>query len=122
MAVVPRAQRYRGRMEFTIRYFDGCPNWQTARERLDEALRDLGAPRDIGLELVTTEDEATRLSFRGSPTILVDGRDLFDPGDAPVGLSCRVYVTPEGFAGTPTVAQLREALAAVSGRGAVQGR
>lgn len=122
MAVVPRAQRYRGRMELTIRYFDGCPNWQTARERLDEALRDLGAPRDIGLELVTTEDEATRLSFRGSPTILVDGRDLFDPGDAPVGLSCRVYVTPEGFAGTPTAAQLREALAAASGRGAVQGR
>jgi hypothetical protein len=51
------------------------------------------------------------VGFRGSPTVLVDGRDPFADRQAPVGLSCRVYSTPEGLAGAPTVAQLIEVLA-----------
>ena len=56
--------------------------------------------------LVRTEEEAERVSFRGSPTILIDGVDPFAEGDEPIGLSCRIYRTPDGYAGSPTLEQI----------------
>jgi hypothetical protein len=89
-------------------YFDGCPHWQTA----DERLREVTAPLGLAVEhrLITTPAEAEEAGFRGSPTILIDGVDPFATGDEPVGLSCRLYPTPDGPAGAPTVAQLEAAL------------
>lgn len=93
-------------MDIVIRTFDGCPHADLAETRLREALGDVSIRR----EMVDDPEEAERLEFRGSPTILVDGRDLFgDPAD-PVGLSCRLYRTEDGLEGSPSVAQLREVL------------
>lgn len=94
-------------MEITLQYFDGCPNWQVAQVRLRQALSDLGRPDQAILhQCVKTPEEAARVEFRGSPTILVDGADLFADPSGPAGYACRVY---DGGA-TPTVAQLRAAL------------
>lgn len=95
-------------MDVTLRYFDGCPNWQIADERLMELALELRFT--LTREVVDTEERAAQTSFRGSPTILVDGQDVFAQGDEPVGLACRVYQTPEGPAGAPTLAQLRAML------------
>ena len=58
--------------------------------------------------LVNTPEEADRVGFRGSPTILLNGVDPFATESDPVGgLSCRVYQTPDGPAGSPTLDQLR---------------
>ncbi len=65
--------------------------------------------------LVETFEEAERVGFHGSPSILVDGVDVFADPDARIGLSCRVYRTPEGPAGAPSVEQLREALTVGNG-------
>jgi hypothetical protein len=94
--------------DVTLLYFDACPSWRLA----DERLRDLAAEFDLTItrQKVETPDAAARWGFRGSPTILVDGRDVFATGDEPVGLSCRLYQTPNGPAGAPTVDQLRAAL------------
>lgn len=94
--------------EVTLLYFDGCPSWRTT----DRHLRRLAAELDFTLtrEQVGTPADAERLQFRGSPTVLVDGQDVFAAGDEPVGLSCRIYQTPEGPAGSPTLQQLRRAL------------
>ena len=62
-----------------------------------------------GLDVLVLE-EADRVGFRGSPSVLIDGTDPFSDPDAPVGLSCRVYSTPDGLAGSPTLEQLRTAL------------
>jgi hypothetical protein len=98
-------------VRITLRYFDGCPNWRTAEERLRAALDDAGASdAAISLERVATQEEASRLGFRGSPTILIDGRDPFADEGADIGLACRVYATPEGLQGAPTLDQLRAAL------------
>lgn len=98
-------------MTVTMRYFDGCPNWHMAHDRLCAVLRDEGmADVEPVLELVETPEDAERLGFTGSPTILVDGVDPFAEEGAMVGLTCRVYRTPEGLAGSPTSDQLREAL------------
>jgi hypothetical protein len=100
-------------VRLTIRYFDGCPNWQVARERLEEALRALGRDdQPVTLERVETEEDAERLAFRGSPTILIDGRDPFADRGAPVGLACRIYLSQGGYDGAPSVAQLCEAVSA----------
>ena len=64
----------------------------------------------ITRHLVETPEEAERVRFRGSPSILVDGVDVFADADAPVGLSCRVYQTANGPAGAPTLDELREAV------------
>jgi len=92
-------------------YFPECPNWEVAAQRLDEVAEALGV--GVVRHIVGTDAEAERVGFRGSPTILIDGRDPFARGDEPVGLSCRVYRTPEGLAGAPTVEQLVAALAPI---------
>jgi len=96
-------------MDITLQYFDGCPNWTVA----DERLRLLAAERpDITLryQLIDTVEEAERAGFHGSPTILIDGVDAFGGSAAPVGLACRRYMTDDGPAGAPSMAQLRDAI------------
>ena len=96
-------------MRVELRYFDDCPNWRTA----DRHLRALASELDLDLthRLVETPEDAEALGFRGSPSIVIDDVDLFAVGPQPVGLSCRIYETPDGPAGSPTVEQLRAALA-----------
>ena len=98
-------------MEIRLRYFEGCPHWKIAHGRLLEALRaeSLAHVRPI-LERVETPEDAERLRFIGSPTILVDGRDPFAREGQAFGLTCRIYQTPEGLAGSPTPDQLRATL------------
>jgi hypothetical protein len=95
-------------VQVTLLYFDGCPNWETTYRQLEALATEL----EFGLDRrrVDTPEEAERSAFRGSPTVLVDGRDPFATGDEPVGLACRVYVTDAGLAGAPTEQQLRAAL------------
>ncbi|MCA1705790.1 MAG: thioredoxin family protein [Actinobacteria bacterium] len=96
----------------TLRYFDGCPNWQVARTRLEQALERINGAAEIMLEQVETAEEAQRVGFQGSPTILIDGVDPFAGADASPGLSCRVYRTEKGMEGAPSVSQLLAALGA----------
>ncbi len=76
----------------------------------DEHVRVVAAERPdatVTRHQVDTIEEAERVGFRGSPSILIDGVDVFAEPDAGVGLACRVYVTPDGPAGAPTLDQLR---------------
>ncbi len=97
-------------MDITLLYFEDCPNWAVADERLTA----VAAERpDIRLtrHLVDTPAEAERTGFHGSPSILVDGVDVFAEPGAAVGLFCRRYTTPDGYQGAPTLDQLRAVLA-----------
>jgi hypothetical protein len=95
-------------MKVELLYFDGCPHWKTADQRLRQLAAEGGF--ELGHRLIATPDEAREAGFRGSPTILVDGEDPFADGQEPLGLSCRVYRTPSGIEGAPTIEQLRAAL------------
>jgi len=92
-------------------YFDGCPNWRLAEERLTSALRLANRP-DVTVvqRRVARNGQAAALGFVGSPTVLVDGRDPLATGGESVGLSCRVFRTAAGLEGAPTIEQLVEAL------------
>lgn len=96
-------------MEITLQYFDGCPNWKVT----DDRLMTLAVERpDVVLtrQVVDTVEEAERVGFHGSPTILINGADVFAAAGALVGLACRRYMTPEGAAGSPSIEQLRAAI------------
>lgn len=97
-------------MRVTLQYFDGCPNWKEAEQRVVAALREAGLQGvDIELETVDTQQRAEQLGFVGSPTILVDGQDPFAGTEDPrPGLTCRVFETPEGLRGAPSLGQLTE--------------
>ena len=100
-------------MKITLQYFEGCPHWRLADERLRKVLEAFG-PKNVRLEYqkIDSPETAERLGFHGSPSILVDGRDPFASAFEPVGMSCRAYSTEEGVQGAPSEAQLRALLTA----------
>lgn len=87
-----------------------CANLERARARLREALAGAGLTVDVRDVEVATPADAERAGMRGSPTILIDGRDPFAVDAAESSLSCRLYHTADGVDGAPSVAQLLEAL------------
>ena len=94
----------------TLLFFDDCPNWRVADDRLRALAREF-SDVTVTHHRVETADEAERVGFRGSPTVLIDGVDPFATDFDPIGgLSCRVFATPDGPAGSPTLAQLRQAV------------
>jgi hypothetical protein len=97
-------------MNITLQYFEGCPNWERADAAIRKVLDDLGVEPQVEYQLIDPPEAAERPQFRGSPTILLDGVDPFAQPDTPVGMSCRVYRTQAGLAGSPSEAQLRTAL------------
>ena len=96
-------------MDITLLYFEDCPNWKAADERLTELATERTDIR-VTHHLVETEEEAERVRFHGSPSIQVDGVDVFAEPGAQVGLTCRRYPTPDGDEGAPTLDKLRTVL------------
>ena len=102
-------------MTITIQYFDGCPHWQLGEQRLRQAMSDVGREDvQITYQRIDSPEDAESLDFHGSPTFLVNGRDVFAVRGMPVSFGCRVYATEEGTQGAPSVAQLRHVLRSTS--------
>jgi hypothetical protein len=79
-------------VDVRLLYFEDCPHWRLADDRLREAVATLFDPTiTVVYQLVRTPEEAEQAGFRGLPTILVNGRDPFAAPDDPMGLACRLY-------------------------------
>ena len=100
-------------MQIELLYFDDCPSWEGALENMKAALALDGIEEEIRLVKVENNDEAARLRFLGSPSFQVNGVDLWPEVRKRYNLSCRVYTTPQGMQGVPTVEMLREKLRSV---------
>lgn len=104
-------------MKVEVLYFEGCPSYETAVRTLEGVLIEEGLEAEVELVSVGTDEEAEELRFPGSPTIRVDGDDLFPvPERLSYALGCRTYITAEGLRGSPTAQKLREALAKLQPR------
>ncbi|KRE63872.1 alkylmercury lyase [Arthrobacter sp. Soil736] len=98
-------------MRIEVLYFEGCPNSAEACQRTEVALAALGWGKvAVHMREMRTAEDTKGTPFAGSPTISVDGRDIFPGANPASDLSCRIYQTPNGVAGLPTVDQLKEAL------------
>ena len=78
-------------------WFDGCPLADRQRTELDDALSRLDEADRPAVEVIDImhPDTPESLQCWGSPTILIDGRDVSGapPGDAP---GCRIYDERDG--------------------------
>ena len=97
-------------MKIDLLYFEGCPSWQDGLENLKVALIRENIQAEINLVRVDTDSGAARLQFLGSPSFRVNGEELWQEQREQYNLSCRVYSTPGGMKGAPTVEMLQEKL------------
>jgi mercuric ion transport protein len=92
-------------MKIQLLHFHGCPHVEASRAALRDAL--VAENLDLQVEEIDVEDPAAPdwVSGWGSPTILIDGKDV--AGQPPSSSSaCRLYA-----GGAPSVAAIRERLA-----------
>lgn len=100
-------------MTIELLHIADCPNWEETLRRLNlAATNTLPAGTSIYATLINSTEEAEARPFAGSPTILLDGADLFPSEGRTRALACRIYFTPNGMAGSPTQEQIEEALTA----------
>ena len=89
-------------------YFPDCPNVPAAREQLRRAFVALGMAPEWTEVDVTSESALPHTRGYGSPSILVDGRDV--TGASPSGGSCcRVYAGSD-VRGVPPIEAIVSAL------------
>lgn len=74
-------------------YFEGCPHVGEARQRVSDALATLGAARAWTEWDVTHAHTPSKYRQYGSPTVLVDGRDVAG-GARGTGAGCVVGGAP----------------------------
>jgi hypothetical protein len=93
-------------------WWKGCPSTGEALAMLRGEMTGLGLdPASVEVCEVTSEGDAEREAFIGSPTIRVDGRDVQPVPDEPIGLSCRVYRLADGrISPLPDRAEVRQTL------------
>lgn len=95
-------------MQVQVLYFEGCPNHQPTVQLARDVIRDLGLNVAVEEVEVTSVEDAKRLRFLGSPTVLVNGVDI-EPSartSTAYAFACRTYAG----AGTPSRALLIDAL------------
>lgn len=91
-----------------------CPNGDAAAELITAAVAATRVQASITRTIIASQDQALRRGFTGSPTILLNGVDPFAQPGAPVALACRLYNTPDGLRGVPSLPDLRQALTRVA--------
>ena len=98
-------------MRIELLYFDDCPSYQDARATLEQILAEESITAQIEMVRVVDDDDAQAKQFVGSPTLRMNGADLFPEQLSGVfAMQCRVYRTSQGFKGTPSKEMLRDAL------------
>ncbi len=92
-------------MKVQLLYFQGCPHVDAARASVHKALAADGI--DVAVEEIDVQDPAGPAWARGwgSPTILVDGKDVGGQGPSSAA-ACRLYP-----GGAPSVDAIRAAIA-----------
>lgn len=96
-----------------LMYFENCPSWKETHQYLGTILNDQKISTKIHLRNVETNEDAIIHKFPGSPTIKVNGKDIFPTNQTNYALGCRVYNTPQGFKGSPTKEMILKKLLAI---------
>lgn len=103
-----------GPMTVELLFWEGCPSHPKALADLRAATNELGLdPAGVLVREISSEADAERERFVGSPTIRIGGVDIQQVEHESYGLTCRVYYRRDGrVSPTPDPADVREALAA----------
>ncbi|MBC7187480.1 MAG: alkylmercury lyase [Calditrichaeota bacterium] len=77
-----------------FQYFAGCPHAAETWRHLEELTAEgFLLPDEVQVTEVRDAEEARRMQFAGSPTVLVDGVDIYtEEKPRETNFACRVYV------------------------------
>jgi len=80
-------------MRVELLYTDDDPSYMAARQNLVEVLNEDAFETTIQMIAVASEADAAFLAFPGSPTIRIDGEDIYSAGAGSVSMQRRAYPT-----------------------------
>jgi hypothetical protein len=89
-------------MRVELLYWDADPEYMTARQRLVEVLTEDAFETPIQMISVNSAGDAELLGFPGSPTIRMDGADIYPAGVGPPALRLRAYPSDEDLEAAPS--------------------
>ena len=81
-------------IDVEILYIRGCPNFRPLTALVRELVLEMGLSATLREHEIGNGSELDRAEFRGSPTLLIDGRDIEGHETSQcdsVSLSCRTY-------------------------------
>jgi hypothetical protein len=84
------------RVTIQFLWWEGCASHSEAWQRLHKVLSSLQVDARVERLEIRTDDDAQRCRFPGSPTILVNGRDIDPQPTRATRLTCRLYVREDG--------------------------
>lgn len=99
-------------LSIELLFFEDCPSYKMAQESLEGIIQKHNIETRVQLIRVETDQEARDHHFVGSPSIRVNGEDLFPVNHEHYALGCRVYQTPDGMRGWPTTEMIEDTLTA----------
>src|SRR4030042_2248415 len=97
-------------MDIELLYFDNCPSCETALANLKIAWAEENLNAQVHLVKIDSPEQANQQRFLGSPSIRIGGIDFWPEEREDYFMGCRVYPTPAGLRGWPTVEMIREKL------------
>jgi hypothetical protein len=105
------ARKPNGSVLIEILAREDCPNRGMALIVVERVVDETGIPAEIEVVEVESDEDAEEHRVLGSPTVLVDGRDV-DPEPIPVNYTAddRIYKTERGPCGWPEPEWIRSAL------------
>ena len=65
-------------LDVQVLYTEGCANTPQTVQRVRDVAQDMGISIQISKVQVTSQDQANKLRFLGSPTVQIDDQDI-DP-------------------------------------------
>lgn len=99
------------KLRITFLYWEECQSHDEALNRLRKVLDKDGMDAQIEIIRVQSDEEAKKLRFTGSPTILVEGKDIQPPTNTHYAMACRAYHLEDGrISPLPSEAMIRRAL------------
>jgi hypothetical protein len=105
------ARESNGSVRIEVLAREDCPNRGMALVVVERVVDEIGIPVEIEVVEVESDSDAEEYRVLGSPTVLVDGRDV-DPDPTLVEYSAddRIYRTERGPSGWPEPEWIRDAL------------
>lgn len=98
-------------MNIELIYEQTCPNIQLARDQLTKALTELALEPEWQEWDVTDDNAPDYIHGFGSPTILVNGKDVSAMNSEGHDYCCRVYKDSNGNnGGAPSIKMITEAI------------
>lgn len=98
-------------MEIRLLTFDGCPSAKPAQELIEAVVTEFGIEARIIHIRATSQTDAEKYHFLGSPTIQVNGKDIERSRRSDKALfGCRIYTSNATQTGVPPREMLVQAI------------